>query len=81
LSASEQISDRMVDHVTDSFSRQGLMAHLGARISRLERGVCELSVVCRLEAYAVGATGRQHAATGRQTLIRLADRPDHPSEG
>jgi uncharacterized protein (TIGR00369 family) len=153
MDASERISDELAHHVTDSFSRQGLMAHLGARMTRLERGVCELSVtfrpelsqqhgyfhagvtsalidtaggyaglstfdvtdsvltvdfsvnllapalgdelvaeatvirsgrtltICRLEAFAVGSTGRHHVATGRQTLIRLADRPDRPSGG
>ena len=32
--------------------------------------------VCQLEAYTVRDGERRHVATGRQTLIRLADRPD-----
>ncbi|AVZ41110.1 DUF4442 domain-containing protein [Dietzia sp. JS16-p6b] len=33
--------------------------------------------VCRLEAFTLEAGRRVHVATGRQTLIRLADTPDH----
>lgn len=144
--------DAIVRHVTDSFSRQGLMQHLGARIELVERGVCRVSAlyraaltqqhgyfhagvtsaladtaggyaalstfattdsvltvdftvnllapaigdelvaeasviktghtltVCRLEAYAVRADERVHVATGRQTLIRLANRSDAPTQ-
>ncbi|MGI5170187.1 PaaI family thioesterase [Spirillospora sp. CA-253888] len=34
--------------------------------------------VCRLEAYTVQDGERRHIATGRQTLIRLADTSDQP---
>ncbi len=35
--------------VRDSFSRQGIMAHLGAQMTRLERGHCEIRLDYRPE--------------------------------
>ncbi len=135
-------------HVRDSFSRQGLMQHLGVKLIDLAPGFCRLRTrrapeltqqhgffhagvtsalvdtaggyaglstfttsdsvltvdfsvnllapadgeellaegtvirsgrtlaVCQLEAYTLRGAERTHVATGRQTLIRLADRPD-----
>ena len=34
--------------------------------------------VCQLEAYTTHDGRRRHVATGRQTLIRLAERSDQP---
>lgn len=145
-----EISAELTHHITDSFSRQGLMQHLGANITELRRGFCALRLpyrpvltqqhgyfhagatsalvdtaggyaglstyspndsvltvdftvnllapaigdvlvaeatviksgrtltVCQLEAFALNAGTRTHIATGRQTLIRLADTPDTP---
>ena len=36
-------------HITDSFSRQGLMTHLGASIAELRRGFCALHLPYRAE--------------------------------
>ncbi len=34
----------LFDRVNESFMRQGLMQHLGARLLRVERGVCEIAL-------------------------------------
>lgn len=45
----DTLSDELIEHVRGSFARQGLMAHLGARITRLDHGRCELEVDHRPE--------------------------------
>lgn len=151
MDVSEDINSELADYVTDSFSRQGLMRHLGASITELRRGFCQLQApygadltqqhgyfhagvtsslvdtaggyaglstytrgdsiltvdftvnllapaigdslladatviksgrtltVCQLEAFTLKAGSRVHVATGRQTLIRLADTSDGPA--
>ncbi|MFI9534969.1 PaaI family thioesterase [Nocardia fusca] len=142
------LDPRMRAHITNSFGRQGLMAHLGARLTTIEPGHVEIILehaptltqqhgyfhagatgaiadtaggyaalstfdiadsvltvdysinllapaigerlvargrvvrsgrtvaVCSLDVYALDGERSTHAATGRQTLIRLANRPD-----
>lgn len=151
---STAISAELTEHIRASFARQGLMGHLGARMTELRHGFCELRVphgpeltqqhgyfhagvtsalvdtaggyaglstyrvsdsvltvdftvnllapaigdellatatviksgrtltVCELQAYVINddlkEERRTHVATGRQTLIRLADTSDAP---
>ncbi|MEV0107182.1 PaaI family thioesterase [Nocardia sp. NPDC050799] len=142
------VGPRMRAHITDSFGRQGLMAHLGARLTTIEPGHVEITLehaptltqqhgyfhagvtgaiadtaggyaalstfdtadsiltvdysinllapalgerlvargrvvrsgrtiaVCSLDVHALVGERSTHVATGRQTLIRLANRPD-----
>lgn len=142
------LEPRMRAHITESFERQGLMAHLGARLTTIEPGRVEIALdhaptltqqhgyfhagatgaiadtaggyaalstfdtgdsiltvdysinllapargdrlvalgqvvrtgrtitVCSLEVHALDGAELTHVATGRQTLIRLANRPD-----
>lgn len=144
------VSPELTEHIMASFARQGLMRLLGASVTILRHGFCELRVpyhrdlsqqhgyfhagvtsalvdtaggyaglstyqpidsvltvdftvnllapaigdelcaeatviksgrtltVCELQAYALRADIRTHVATGRQTLIRLADTSDAP---
>jgi uncharacterized protein (TIGR00369 family) len=142
------LDPRMRAHITNSFGRQGLMAHLGARLTTIEPGHVEIILehaptltqqhgyfhagatgaiadtaggyaalstfdtadsvltvdysinllapalgerlvargrvvrsgrtiaVCSLDVHALDGERSTHVATGRQTLIRLANRPD-----
>ena len=142
------LEPRMRAHITEGFERQGLMAHLGARLTTIEPGRVEIALdhaptltqqhgyfhagatgtiadtaggyaalstfdtgdsiltvdysinllapakgdrlvaqgqvvrtgrtitVCSLEVHALDGAELTHVATGRQTLIRLANRPD-----
>ncbi|WP_210742195.1 PaaI family thioesterase [Nocardia veterana] len=146
-----ELDAELAEHVAASFARQGLMRHLGAAITELRRGFCQLRVpyssdltqqhgyfhagvtsalidtaggyaglstyslgdsvltvdftvnllapavgdfllaegtviksgrtltVCELEAFTLRGGERVHVATGRQTLIRLADTSDRPA--
>ncbi|WP_030680932.1 hypothetical protein [Streptomyces rimosus] len=87
----EQVSPEAHQRVQDSFGRQGLMAHLGARISciapapatgdRIEAVGTVLKsgrtlTVCRLAVFGVHDDGgRKLVANGQQTLVRV-DRPE-----
>lgn len=145
----DDLPEDLQTHVRDSFARQGLMGHLGAEMTQIRHGFCQLRAgygpeltqqhgffhagvtsaladtaggyaalstftasdsvltvdftvnllapaegdhliaegsviksgrtltVCQLEAYTIHRGERRHVATGRQTLIRLADRSDH----
>ena len=63
----------------ESFARQGIMAHLGAKLEAVApvgeviRAGRTLTV-CRLEAFVDNAGKRVHCATGLQTLMSLVGR-------
>ena len=54
-------------HVRESFRRQRIMKHLGARISRLERGLVEISATNRTE------LSQQDGFVHAGVLVSLAD--------
>ncbi|WP_328946171.1 hypothetical protein OG259_36710 [Streptomyces sp. NBC_00250] len=54
----EEADPEVRKRVQDGFDRQGLMAHLGARLSHIGPGVAEDGT-------------RRPVANGRQTLIRV----------
>ncbi|MDZ7881396.1 MAG: PaaI family thioesterase [Mycobacterium sp.] len=42
MDSGNAISDQLAQHITNSFARQGLMRHLGAAITELRTGYCEI---------------------------------------
>ncbi|WP_053800006.1 PaaI family thioesterase [Streptomyces rimosus] len=66
----EQVGPEVRRRVRDSFDRQGLMAHLGARISRIASGRVHIELPGRPEAgqqhacFHAGATGDRIEAVG-----------------
>jgi uncharacterized protein (TIGR00369 family) len=55
------------ERVRASFARQGMMAHLGARLVRVDPGSCEIELVCRAE------LTQQHGFLHAGAVISIAD--------
>jgi uncharacterized protein (TIGR00369 family) len=63
----EPANPQFRESVRASFARQGLMAHLGARLARIEPGLCEIELMSRAE------LTQQHGFLHAGAVVSIAD--------